>query len=326
MDTNLRISDPPKNLLYYLSKSKDYLERKKIPNPRLEAEILLAHILGIPRWKLYSQFDMPLNPTEQSQYRDLVKKRSKGVPTAYLIGKKNFYGRDFLVNESVLIPRPETEELIELAFKLSAPSFMEQKHNSLETIRILDLGCGSGCIGLTFFFEWKKVSSLPLLIDFVDVSKEALLVAKENARVLWDKELSPHNLQTQTKNNSSPLESVFQFYESDLFNQLPSNCSYHIILSNPPYVLPDEYHSLSPEVKREPLTALVVSNFQNFHESILHGAYKRLVPGGFCILETNPKMASSLAESSSQFGFIPSIYLDCSGKERFVVLRKGEGV
>ncbi len=287
------------HLLYFLTRSVEFLKRKGIPNPRLDAEILLSHVLGIPRIQLYTSFEMPLSESEQNAYRELIRKRGERVPTAYLVGKKNFYGFDFLVNEKVLIPRPETEELVEravLLFQEARKKFPFEEENS-----ILDLCCGSGCIGITLALLIKDFS---LSIHFADISSDALEVCRQN----WNS----HEL------NSSSLHRA-EWIESDLFENIPTMKQYFCILSNPPYILPDEEESLMSEVKKEPRIALIGDHFLEFHTEIFRGSKDRLQENGFLLLETNPRMIGMIIQLSKNFGYNSSIVRDFSGKDRFLL-------
>lgn len=351
------------NLLYFIQRSTDFLKKKGIPHPRLEAEILLSHVLNIPRIQLYARFDMPLSEKEKESYRDLVKRRGDFTPTAYIIGSKNFYGYEFFVDENVLIPRPETEELVEKALKI-----IKEKMDHDSPLQILDLCSGSGCIGTTIALQ---LTDRNLFIDFLDISDKALAISEKNWNSLvlsnsGNKNTSGNNNTTtitntnnNTSNNTKTADSnnnkttthsknppQARFLESDLFADLPlpppsttpdsfasssaisastesspsqSNTLYHCILSNPPYVLPEEESGLSPEVRKEPRLALVVDDFLGFHRRLLADAKPRLHADGFLLLETNPDLMPQLIELSNSLGFHSSPVLDLSGKERFLL-------
>jgi release factor glutamine methyltransferase len=156
-----------------LDKTVQFFKDKKIDTPRLDTEILLTEALGYKnRVDLYLKYETPLKEEELNKSREFVKRRVQGEPVAYIIGKKDFYGFTFHVNDSVLIPRPETELLVEEAQK-----WAEKKN--LETCKILDLGTGSGCIGLSLL---KKLPQATLVA--VDMSADALNIAKKNAESL----------------------------------------------------------------------------------------------------------------------------------------------
>ncbi|WCL50546.1 peptide chain release factor N(5)-glutamine methyltransferase [Leptospira sp. GIMC2001] len=284
------------NLLYFLKKSTTFLEKKNIANPRLEAEILISHVLGLSRIQLYARFDRPLNESETNLYRELILKRSQNIPTAYIVGKKNFYGLDFAVNPSVLIPRPETEELVEYVLKKIFPN------SDSSNLSVLDLCCGSGCIGICI-----QKNNPSCYVDFLDISNEALEVTRLNYMNILE---------------GFHQEEKSHFYLSDLFTDHPIDCKYNLIVSNPPYVLPSEEESLSLDVQKEPRLALVVDDFDAFHKRLLTGAKERLVPNGKIMIETNPIMMKSLKELAESIGMTTEVIVDLSNKERFLLATK----
>lgn len=154
-----------------LDKTTQFFKDKNIESARFEAEILLAHALKLQRIQIYLKYDQPLSDEELAACRDLVRRRTQGEPVAYIFGSKDFYGYSFKVNSSVLIPRPETEHVVEAA--------LEWADGPDEKFTIVDLGTGSGCIGLTLL---KKLANSQLIA--VDVSAKALEVAAENAATL----------------------------------------------------------------------------------------------------------------------------------------------
>jgi len=278
--------ESPGTILYYLKRSTEFLEKKSVPNPRLDAEILLADLLAIKRIELYSKFDMPLNPKEESEYRERIVQRGKFRPVAYIIGKKGFYHSEFFVNEHVLIPRPETEELVELASK----GFLNTKSN----LRVLDLGTGSGCIGLSLALENPNHHYL-----LSDISLEAIEVARSNA-----------------KKNNFPLSSM-EFVQSDLFAEVSGR--FDLIVSNPPYIPIEEKETLMPDVSNfEPHLALFVEDFEKFHWRFLSEAKDKLNPGGLLLIETHPEKGNFLLNTAGELGYEkPELILDYSNKIRF---------
>jgi release factor glutamine methyltransferase len=157
-----------------LDKTTQFFREKKIETPRLDAELLLAHTLGLKRIDLYLKFDQPLAEPELEKCRAVVRRRSSGEPVAYILGEKGFFKDIFFVDKNVLIPRPETETLVETALE----EVSKQKAQD-QALQILDLGCGSGCIGLSL------LKSLPnAKVTLVDISPEALGVTKKNAEAL----------------------------------------------------------------------------------------------------------------------------------------------
>jgi len=276
----------PGTLLYYLQKSTTFLEKKGISSPRLDAEVLLAAVLSLRRIDLYSKFDMPLSLAEEKQYRDWVMERGKFKPIAYILGKKGFYNSEFLVDSHVLIPRPETEELVEFVSK----HFLVGQ----EGLRILDLGTGSGCIGLSLALEHPQNEYI-----LCDISELALSIAKQNAERL-------------------KVQNV-KFVQSDLFHSLTGK--FDIIVSNPPYIPSDEFEMLMPDVKNyEPIQSLLVTDFDGFHRQIFASAYQSLQTEGKILLETNPGFADRLDAIAREEGFARLQFLkDLSGKNRFLL-------
>lgn len=208
-----------------LDKSTQFFKDKKIDSPRLDAELLLAHGLKLQRIQLYLKFDQPLSDEELATCRELVRRRVQGEPVAYILENKEFYGLNFKVNSSVLIPRPETEHIVEEALK-----WIEQ--NPQDSYQILDLGCGSGCIGLTLL---KKIPNSQLIA--VDISEKALEVAKANAESL-------------------ELSERVQFIQADASQLDRTLPKVDILVSNPPYIATDDKDVEENVKKFEPDIAL----------------------------------------------------------------------
>lgn len=200
-----------------------HFEKKDVDAPRLTAELLLGHVLGCSRVRLYVDLDRPLSAEELATYRGLINRRVQGEPTQYLVGEKHFYNRTFVVDERVLIPRPETELLVDEVLQ----------HLPLKTpSRVLDLCTGSGCIALSIAAERPYAS-----VWAVDISKDALEVARLNAERLG---VGPR----------------VTLRVGDLFRGLPEDARFDVIVSNPPYVATGELAGLQREVQREPKLAL----------------------------------------------------------------------
>lgn len=208
-----------------LDKSTQFFKDKKLESPRLDAELLLAHALKLERIQLYLKFDQPLSDEELSACRELVRRRAQGEPVAYIMENKDFYGSTFKVNSSVLIPRPETEHLVEKVLQ-----WVEE--NPQGNYNIVDLGTGSGCIGLTLL---KKIPNSRLTA--VDISEQALDVAKANAE------------------NLSVADRV-DFVQADAGTMDRELGKIDILVSNPPYIASDD-NDVEDNVKKfEPSTAL----------------------------------------------------------------------
>lgn len=228
-----------------------YFQQKGVPSPRLSIEWLLSHVLGVKRLQLYMQFDRPLTPVELDILRELVKRRSKHEPLQYITGSTSFYNAEINVSPAVLIPRPETEELVDLVLN-------ENQHESL---RVLDIGTGSGCIPIVL-----KMERNSWVLHGVDISAEALTVAIENAIL----------------NNVNVT-----FSHGDLFDQqLMSGSTFEIIISNPPYIHRLEAEEMDVQVKDfEPSLALFCEERSTVYTSLLRAATRLLLPGGKLYLE-----------------------------------------
>jgi release factor glutamine methyltransferase len=192
--------------------------------PRLDAEIMIAHVLGVDRVHLYMDLDRPLTAAELGAVRALVVRRRQREPVAYLTGQREFYRRAFEVSPAVLIPRPDTECLVERALVLLAPE---------RSARVLDLCTGSGAIAVSLAAERRLVH-----VDATDISSEALAVARRNAE--------RHGVTER-----------LSFHEGDLFEALTETRRYDLIVANPPYVRVDELPQLAPELRHEPSFALL---------------------------------------------------------------------
>ncbi|RHX95199.1 peptide chain release factor N(5)-glutamine methyltransferase [Leptospira yasudae] len=284
----------PDSILSLLKKSEDFLKKKEIPSARLDAEILLADLLNLQRVKLYVNFERLLTETEKNAYRERIVDRSKNKPTAYITGQKAFYNSVFFVNESVLIPRPETEELVEKII-------LDFKENEKEQT-VLDLCTGSGCIGISLKLarkDWNVILS--------DVSEEALATARKNAEKILPEE----------------NESI-QFLESDLFASIPSELRFDLIATNPPYIpLTDKETMMKDVIDYEPHLALFLENPKEFLTRLIDEARSRLNEGGRVYMETLPSLAPVLVAEAIANGWKEGkVEKDLSGKDRFVVLTR----
>lgn len=288
------MAEQPGTLLYYLKRSTEFLEKKEIPNPRVDAEWILADLLNLPRIKLYSQFEMPLSQKEIDLYRERIVERSKRKPVAYITGKKGFHQFEYLVSENVLIPRPETEELVDYLYK-QRETLANEFPNGL---KIWDLCSGSGCIGLSLSLLLK-----PNLVVLSDISEKAIETSKSNAE--------KYNL-TNVK-----------FYVSSLDETLPSEMQFDVIVSNPPYIPESEKKDIMPDVlDYEPHLALFVSDIVSFHRDLFNSVKQRLKPGGWFLMETHPNYIQELETLAVSLGFVSTNrILDSSKKERFLFLK-----
>ncbi len=241
----------------------EYLGKKGIDSPRLTAEILLAYKLNVDRVALYLNFDQPLTENELSGYRTLIQRRTKREPLQYVTGTQEFWSLEFVVTPQVLIPRPETELLVEQAIEgLKAFPAVEN-----QTRRILDLGTGCGAIAISLAKEVQQTK-----IWATDISAGALKLARLNA----EKHGATDKIRFIQGNLLEPL--------------LDQGVTFDIILSNPPYIAPEEFKGLSPEVRDyEPRLALDGrEGGMHFIEKIISEAPALMNPGAWIMLEMAP--------------------------------------
>jgi release factor glutamine methyltransferase len=252
--------------------------------------------LKLRRIDLFLQPDRPLTPVELETLREALKKKAAGFPTAHILGVKDFYGRTFSVSADVLIPRPETEELVEHILK----EIKEAIDGATPLANhIADLGAGSGCIGLTLALELRAPQ-----VTLIDISAPALEVAKQNAAALL-------------ASAETSCEMIAGDFTSGAVRlKLPAN----VIVSNPPYVLPEEFAGLDADVRdREPRIALVAENFEELHRRLIACAFENLAPGGFLALETHPQHSHQVAEWALGHGFVRAeLRNDLAARPHFV--------
>ena len=272
------------------------LKTARVSSPFLEARLLTCHVLGLKEHELITKEDLRVPYFKMRQLKKLLYKRGKGCPHAYLVKKKEFFGRDFLVTGDVLIPRPETEELLE---------WVIHEHRDWQNIRMLDLGAGSGCIGITFALE---LAPSIQEVCFSDINPKAMQVLRKNHTRLLRNSAQDH----------SGIE--FFFIRSDLFaSEKFISKKFDLILSNPPYILEDEIPFLSREVAdHEPRQALIVPN-KNFLRRLLREAFRHLRTGGYLYLENNPRVIEEIALDMKEVGFKKiELREDLSLKKRFI--------
>jgi release factor glutamine methyltransferase len=272
-----------------------------INSPSLDASLLLAHVLNTTRTALLARGTDALDDNALSAYRALIQRRLSGECAAYILGKKEFRGLEFLVNKSVLVPRPETETLVD-----TAVNELNKKNKEAETIRVLDLCTGSGAIAVSIKSEMPEVQ-----VWATDLSGQALETAKTNAARLL------------------PGSAVL-FYQGDLFNALPFNAlsdnapqaeKFSVIVSNPPYIPSSEIKTLSPEVQNEPLIALDGGKTGlEIIERIIEEAPDYLTKNGALLMETaGGKQTEKISALLEKRGFTNiNIYKDLSGQERVI--------
>ena len=219
------------NIKQALIEASSFLRKKSISSPRNEAELLLAFLLNKERMYLYAHSEDELPLHLRVEYRKILSRRSEGEPFAYLTGSKEFMGLSFLVEEGVLVPRPETEHLVEAALTWVNSVFPDVQDG--KSLRILDLGTGCGNLAVSLAYYLPEASLVG-----VDISAKALQVALVNARRMG-------------------VEERVTYYCGDFWNALPKdNYRFDAVVSNPPYILRSKIPFLSSEVQKEPLQAL----------------------------------------------------------------------
>jgi release factor glutamine methyltransferase len=264
----------------------EYFSSKGIESPRLNIELIICKILNCQRIDLYLKFDMPLKENQLEQLRDFVKRRAKNEPLQYILGEAPFFGKMFIVDKSVLIPRPETELLVELAI-----NYLSTKLNS--EINVLEIGTGSGCISIILANKFPEIK-----ITATDISTEALEIAVQNTK------------QYEIDN--------IEFIQHDFLNDLLNSEKFDLIISNPPYIPMDDYLKLEPHVlEYEPRIALTDNDeglkfYQKFSELFEKNF------NGKMLLEIDGRNTSELIKIFQSKNLLTNINQDMEGKDRII--------
>ena len=276
-----------------LNESTKALEAADIPSARLDAEVLLSFCLGCDRLEFYKNPDMTINETQLAVFRDLIARRLQWEPVAYITGRKEFWSFSLDVNNSVRIPRPDTEIIVEEALNIC------RKIDSSE-IKILDIGTGSGAIALALAAEITGAK-----VVATDISEAAVNLAKKNAAALG-------------------LKEKIDFRHGNLFE--PVNGFFDIIICNPPYISAREYEKLPTGVKDyEPREALWAGKSGlEFYEKLIYQAAAFLQKNGWLLLEIGAKQESGVRGIMEAAGFYDSIEMrrDYAGLPRVIKARR----
>jgi len=265
-----------------------WLAKKGVENPRLDAELLLAHALGCDRVRLYVDTDKPLGAAELARFKPLIQRRGAREPVAYILGTKEFYGRPFEVEKGVFIPRPETELLVRLALEHldeGAPA------------RALDLCSGSGAVGITIAAERPLAQ-----VDLVELSPEAAAVAERNAE-----KHAPGRVRV---------------LRGDLFAALPERARYDVVTANPPYVPTVHGRQLAPDIlEHEPHPALFPGeDGLSVIRRIAAGLPYWLRPGATFVAEIDPSQGAAVAGLLRDVGLVEvRVERDLAGLDRQVI-------
>jgi release factor glutamine methyltransferase len=275
------------------------LTAEHVPSPRLNAELLLMFTLNCDRAYLYAHPERELTKEEQSRYDETLTQRSKGVPAQYITGHQEFWGLDLIVSPAVLIPRPETEHLIEAIVPLA---------KLMKAPRIADVGTGSGAIALALAKELSNAE-----IHATDISPAALEIAEANAARL--------QLEFRASNQQPPERRIF-FHATDLLRGLEGN-AFDIVVSNPPYVGEAEEDQVQLEVRKfEPRTAVFAGpSGLEIIEKLIPAARAALKPGGYLILEISATIADGVRALLAGWEDI-TISNDLQGIPRVATARK----
>jgi release factor glutamine methyltransferase len=276
-----------------------FLTRKGVDSPRLSAEMLLASVLAVPRIKLYTSYDQPLAPAALANYRELVRRAAEHEPVAYITGHAPFFNLDFLVTRDVLIPRPDSETLVEAALTII------RRQAGMESPRILDLCTGSGCVAAALGANCKTAT-----VVAVDSQDAAAKIAMENIERL--------------KLSDRVVVLVGDLYQplADEVDKRPFN----LIVANPPYIPTGQIVALDKSVKDfEPRTALDGGpDGLAIHRRIIEGAAAGLSSGGHLLVEIafdQGQRAMEIAAGCSDLS-LPRIIKDHAGHERVLALSK----
>jgi len=285
------------NIVKLIRWSTDYFKEKKIKNPRTNSELLLCYTLNMKRLDLYLNYDRPLSQDELTMYKGLIKRRVNHEPIQYIFQETEFMGLPFTVNEHVLIPRHETEILVEKAIEKA-----KERWNNLLKLSILDIGTGSGniAVSLAHFLPNAEILS-------IDISEQALEVARKNSA-----------MNNTTFRTTFIHKSVFEFNENS-FRDI------HIIISNPPYVSADELDTLEPEVKNfEPQSAyLEGGDGLSFYRKICSVARYWLSPDGLLFFEIGEGMLADVEQIiKGNYLKISNVTKDYGGIERVICVEK----
>jgi release factor glutamine methyltransferase len=257
------------------------LTTENVPSPRMNAELLLMFTLGSDRAYLFAHPERELSAEEESRYRSALAERSRGVPAQYITGHQEFWGMDLIVTPAVLIPRPETEHVIETVLELQASGAGRQaagqertsglgRQSSAAEVRIVDVGTGSGCIALALAKELPHAE-----IHATDISADALEIARANA--------ARHQ-----------LERRIHFHHADLLEELKGDLDF--VVSNPPYVGESEEDQVQLEVRKfEPRSAVFAGpTGTEVISRLIPQAYQALRPGGWLIMEISGTIADGV--------------------------------
>ena len=282
----------PRKLLEILELSSQHLADRGIENPRLNAERLLAHLLKLNRVSLYMNFDRPMDPAELEELRELLRRRTRHEPLQYILGETEFYSLPFKTDSRALIPRPETEILVEKALDICREHFSDR-----QPVQLLDVGTGSGTIAVTIASQLDSAQ-----VTALDISEQVLSLAAENAVL-------------------NGVDSRITFLQQSIENYMPKK-KFPVIVSNPPYVTTAEYAELAPEIKSfEPPVALEAGrDGMDVYRILAKRLPDLLEDGGFFVAEIGASQGA-LIKALFQTATSVSILPDLAGHDRVAVIQ-----
>lgn len=278
----------PEAALAYLELAAKFLAGRGAASARLDAELLLAEVLATDRVGVYLRFDRPLGRAEVDAYRELIRRRGEGEPVAHLTGRREFWSRSFVVTPDVLVPRPETELVVERAL-----AWIEARDRGL---RILDLGTGSGAIAVALAAELPEATVIA-----VDLSPAAAAIAERNAE-------------------AAGVAPRVRVVVSDWTTALPADARFDLVVANPPYIRSEDLAGLPPEVRREPVLALDGgADGLDAYRRIAVEAARVVDPGGALFCEVGAGQAPEVAALLEAAGFAEvAVFADLAGIARVV--------
>lgn len=283
------------NIKEVLVNTEEYFQKNGIESARLDAEVLLAELLDMERIKLYVNFDYPLTDQEISQYREMIKKRARHIPVAYIIGHKEFMSLNFYVNKKVLLPRPETEILVEYLI-----DYFQEK--DMETVNIVEIGTGSGAIMVSLGYYLDSARILGIEID-----EGALEVTRKNIQKF-------------------SLTDRLKVTKGDLLKPLIKRgiSNVDLVVSNPPYISEEEMDKLPPEVKKEPEKALYGGREGlDIYKDLIPQARGVLKNSGMLALEIGYQQAEAVKNILEENNFKDiDVRKDYADKDRFIIAYK----
>jgi release factor glutamine methyltransferase len=271
----------------------EYLTSRDVGSPRMNAELLLMFVLDCDRAYFFAHPERELTAHEEARYIEVVNERARGVPAQYIVGHQEFWGLDFIVNPSVLIPRPETEHLIETVVELA-----KSHPPSATPFKMIDVGTGSGAIALALAKEFPSAE-----VHATDISTEALEVARANAaRLRFD---------------------AVQFHQSDVLADIARDATFDFVVSNPPYVALTEEDKVQDVVKKfEPRVAVFAGTHGlDIIRRLIPQSREALRPGGWLLMEIGYSMSEAVMQLLSDWSDVHAVP-DLQGIPRVIVARK----